>query len=500
MRTARSRIDPFAFSPAEIAGIRDAFRRAGFDEAGISGAFGVKNIPSIRDVPAETALRSTAAESPLNTLARMFIIGIPVAPEAAEKALGPMPLERLIAGGLLRDIGGRIYAEVKLTPIDGMLIAFDRSWEDEKVESPDHVMGPSDSARLLAGLVVRGDFESMLDVGAGCGYLTFLAARDSKRVVATDVNPRAATFLAFNAELNGMGKVDARTGDLFAPVAGERFDLVISNPPFMISPEDRLVYLNGGMKADAFCQKIAAEAPAYLKEGGCFQMLCNWVENAGKDWQERLRGWFEGTGCDTWVLRSSTTDPVSYAMNWMKLGHSDASSGDAARLEAWLEYYRAEKVAAIGAGAVVMRKRPGGDNWFRSFDGPGKISGPCGGQVLERIQALDYMARRVKDDAALMETVFRVSPHARLTQECGPSEQGWAQTRAYVQITQGFAYAEEVDTYFAELLVSCNGSRPLREAIARTAAAVGLETADIPSETAEVVRQLVDEGFLLPVA
>jgi methylase of polypeptide subunit release factors len=496
----RDRNSPFALSEADITGVRNAFAAAGFHEAGIAETFGVKSIPAIKDVSAETAHRNTSQATPLNTLARLFIMGLPVPPDSAVAALRGAALDRLIQGGLLRNKDGRLYAAVKITPIDGMLIAFDRTWEEDTAEAPDHVMGPSDSARLLAGLVIRGEFGSMLDVGAGCGFLTFLAARNCKRVVATDLNPRAAAFVDLNARLNGIRNIEARTGDLFAPVKGERFDLIISNPPFVISPEDRLVYLNGGMKADAFCRKIAGEAPAYLNEGGHFQMLCNWVEHAGAEWHDRLHGWFRGTGCDTWVLRSSTTDPVSYARNWMKLGQTGSGPGDAARLEAWLEYYREEKVSAIGGGAVVMRKRAGGDNWFRSFDGPPRISGQCGEEVLDRMRALDRMARALKDESALMAARFRVSPKARLTQECAPSETGWALQKATVQVTQGFAYVEEIDTLFGELLVSCDGKRTLREAIDRTAAALGLDAADIPAETGEVVRQLVDEGFLIPVA
>jgi methylase of polypeptide subunit release factors len=499
MMSGLTRNTPFALTDADIAGVRAAFRKAGFDEAGIAKAFGVKTIPAIKNVSPEAAIRGTAVETPLNTLARLFVIGLAVPSKTLEKALDGFPLSRLLAGGLLQEKAGKLYAAIKITPIDGMLIAFDRTWEDEKVEAPDHVMGPSDSARLLAGLVIRGEFESMLDVGAGCGYLTFLAAKNCARVVATDLNPRAAPFVELNARLNGIVNIEARTGDLFAPVQGERFDLIISNPPFIISPEDRLVYLNGGMKADAFCQKIAGEAPAYLKTGGYFQMLCNWVENTDRDWQERLQGWFAHTGCDAWVLRSSTTDPVTYAVNWMKHGHNDASSSeDPKRLEAWLEYYKSENVGAIGGGAVVMRKREGGDNWFRCFDGPEKITGPCGEDVLERMGSLDILAREARDEDALLKTVFRVSAKARLTQECSPTEAGWAQDRAFIQITQGFAYIEEIDTFFAELLVKCDGKRTLQASIGETVAALGLAPEDVPAETGEIVRQLVDEGFLIP--
>jgi methylase of polypeptide subunit release factors len=493
-----SRSRPFSLTSADLAKVREAFAAAGFDEARVAEACGAKTIAGLRDVPAELAWRRTSAETPLNTLIRLFVIGLGASPEAAKKALAPAPIERLVGGGLLRSKGGALRANLKMVPIDGLLVAFDRSWEGEKLEAPDHVMGPSESARRLAGVTLRGEVKDALDLGAGCGYLALLAARHAGKVVASDVNPRAAAFAELNAALNGIESMEALTGDLFAPVADRAFDLVFSNPPFMISPEDRLTYLSGGMKADAFCQRVATEVPRYLREGGYCQMLCSWVELEGGDWQERLRGWFEGSGCDVWVLRSSTTDAVSYAVGWVNTGHHEPAGEGSDRLNAWLEYYRQEKIQAIGAGVVTMRKRGGGDNWFRSFDGPERLAGPCGPHVLQRMQALDFLARRAADDEALMRSVLAVSPHARLTQECAPTAEGWAQAAAHVRIVEGFAYLEEVDTYVGELLVACDGKRTLRAAIDRTAKALGWGPEDVPEETAAIVRQLVDEGFLIP--
>ncbi len=495
-RTPRPRHRPFAFADAEFAGAREAFDAAGFEERAVAEACGARGIPSLAEVPAETAALRASSDSALHVLIRLFVIGLPSPAAEIRHAIAPAALESWMAGGLLVARGDLIAAAVKVTPCDGLLLAFDRDWPGQLREDSDHVMGPSDSARTLATLTMRDAVESSLDLGTGCGYLAFLLARHSERVVATDINPRAVAFTEFNAKLNRISNVEALAGDRFGPVEGRSFDLVVSNPPFMISPEDRIAYLSGGMKADAFARGIVEDAPRVLCAGGCLQMICNWVELEGVEWTDRLRGWFERTGCEAWVLRSSTTDPLSYALGWMGVGSVGASKRSAERLDAWLRYYAQEKIASIGAGAVTMR-RTDGTPWFRAFDGPDRAVGPCGDQVSERLRALSLMQGR--DEAAILATVFTPSPDLRLTQECRATPEGWAQASATIRMIRGLAYTEEVDTYVAELIAACDGARPLRDAIASTAAALGWSASDVPTETTEIVRQLVDEGFLSPL-
>ena len=494
-----TRSRPFSLSGADLDQVRAAFQAAGFDEASVAQALGVKSVASLKDVPPELAWQRTSADTPLHVLVRLFVIGGPAELQSARRALAPASIERLVEGGLLQPRGGAMWSTVKMVPVDGLIIAFDRTWEGDKEEAADHVMGPSDGGRSLANITLRLAGADCLDLGTGCGFLALLAARHGGRVVASDVNPRSRAFVELNARLNGIPGVEAVTGDLFAPVAGRKFDLVFSNPPYVISPDNRLVYMSGGMEGDAFCRRIVAEVPAFLREGGHFQMICNWIEEEGEDWASRLRTWFEGTGCDAWVLRSSTTDPRTYALTWMNIGRHDPA-GDERRLEEWLSYYREQGAHSIGAGIVTMKKRPAarGPAWFRAFDGPPRVLGPSGDAVRERMEALDFL-QTVTDDEALMASVFLASPKARLTQECEPTPAGWAQVSAHVHIQQGLAYVEEVDTYVAELITACDGHRTLRAAIDRTVAATGGEPGSAPAETADIVRQLVDEGFLLPV-
>lgn len=89
---------------------------------------------------------------------------------------------------------------------------------------------------------LEGDDGRALDLGTGSGAGAVFAARRGFQVTAVDLNPEAVRCARVNALLNHLeDRIDVREGDLFAPVAGERFDLVLFNPPFFRgSPRDRL--------------------------------------------------------------------------------------------------------------------------------------------------------------------------------------------------------------------------------------------------------------------
>ncbi|MBI4952698.1 MAG: methyltransferase [Myxococcales bacterium] len=486
---------PFSLSRDEIACLRQALAAADFGESSVAAALGVPSIDQIRRIPGAVALGLTGEGTSLHTLLRLFVLGAPVEREAARRSLAPLRLERALAGGLVKKRHAAVIGSVKMVPVDGLVLAFDRELPGDAGEAADHVMGPNESARLLSRLTIRRPVDNALDLGTGCGYLAFLLARHARRVVASDINPRALAFTAFNAELNAVDNVTTVCGDAFAPLAGQSFDAVVSNPPFMISPESRLLYLSGGMKADGFVQRLAAEVPAFLRTGGVFQMRCNWVELADTPWQERLAAWFRAGGCDAWVLRSSSTEAEAYARGWMRLGVADGEP-DPARLRAWLDYYAAEGIAAVGGGTVTLRKRaaPG---WFRAFDAPPSLGDGCGAALAERLDALTFLAERASDDA-LLQTVLRVAPGVRLVQECSIGAEGWVQEQARVTTPSALGYVEEIDVYVGELIAACDGARPVGAAVRHAAARAGMEPGDVPEATLDIVRQLVEEGFLLP--
>jgi HemK-related putative methylase len=115
--------------------------------------------------------------------------------------------------------------------------------------------------------------ERVLEIGAGLGLASVLAARAGARVVATDIVPEAVEATRANALLNGV-TIDARVGDCYAPVAGERFDLICSSPPQMPTPPARersdaqAAADNGGVDGWAVLDPIIAGACDHLRPGG----------------------------------------------------------------------------------------------------------------------------------------------------------------------------------------------------------------------------------------
>ena len=115
--------------------------------------------------------------------------------------------------------------------------------------------------------------ERVLEIGAGLGLAAVLAAKAGATVVATDVLPEAVEVMRANASLNGV-VVDARIGDCYAPVAGERFDLVCSNPPQMPTPPGRdrddaeAAADNGGADGWALLDRVIGGAHDHLVPGG----------------------------------------------------------------------------------------------------------------------------------------------------------------------------------------------------------------------------------------
>ena len=140
-----------------------------------------------------------------------------------------------------------------VVPHDDVLIASD---DPQGTIGGDYVPEVARASATLASLTIRKPVERALDVGTGNGIQAVLAARHAAAVVATDVSERALAFAEFNCALNGADNVELRLGSFLEPVAGERFGLVVSNPPFAISPENDLVFRDSGLGRDRVSEDL----------------------------------------------------------------------------------------------------------------------------------------------------------------------------------------------------------------------------------------------------
>jgi len=440
-------------------------------------------------------LRRLAAPKPLHTIIKLFSLRQWQQAGEVSAALAPVSVDGLAAAGLLEHGPRGIRARVGLSVHRDVVLAHDApDPEQPAVLEPDHVLGTNAPAVTLDCLTVRRRVRRTLDLGVGGGVQSLFAARHSDGVVAVDKNPRAIAFARFNARLNGVSGVDFREGDLFAPVAGERFDLIVSNPPYVISPESRYVFQDGGRPGDSLSEEVVRRAPAHLEEGGFATILVNWALREGEEWDAPPRRWVEGSGCDAWLLRGDLQDGLTYAAVWNR-GRGPSEYGPA--IDRWVEYYRESGIASIGMGAVVLRRRGGGHNWVRTDAMPGDPKTACHEQILRVFAAQDRLSGE-PGDAAILARRFRLVEEHLIAQTLRRSGHQYAIADAEIQLTEGLRFRGTVDPYTLHLLQRCDGARTLGEVVEELLARGGADRDRLTAVVAEAARRLAGLGFLVP--
>jgi len=307
-------------------------------------------------------------------------------------------------------------------------------------------------------------------------------------VVATDVNPRALAFARLNARLNGVENLELREGSYFEPVAGERFDALTCNPPYVISPESRYAYRDSGLPGDTVSRRVVEQAPELLEEGGFAHILVSWAHPPG-DWSSPLEPWVEGRGCDTWLLYFGSDDPVTHASEWLKPVARDEPAAFAERLDEWLDYLRGLGIEAIGHGAVILRRRSGGQNWTRRDRIPLDRLEQASDHILRVFETQDYL-ESLDDDRRLLDETFALVDQHHLEER---RRRGRLEGTA-LSLDEGLGFRTALDEHTAELVPLLDGTRPLRDVLAQLAAG---EPERFESAALPAVRRLLELGFLV---
>jgi SAM-dependent methyltransferase len=431
-------------------------------------------------------LRRLGDADELAVLVRLFLLGVPVARTRVD-TLVRTELRTLLGGaGLLLEDGELVHGAARVVPHDDLLIASDHASAAEG--HADHVPGVHRPSVALAHLTVRGSGERALDVGTGNGIQALLLASHASHVTATDVNARALSYAAFNAALNGVSNVETRRGSYFEPVEGEQFDLVVANPPYVISPETSYLFRDAGLRGDEVSEQVVRAAPAALATGGFASILIAWTIDPA-DASARPRAWLHGSGCDGYLLHTSTDDPIETASLWNRelLDRPDAYA-DA--LDRWLAYYRKLEIGQIGYACVVLRKRADGrDGWFRAQQLPRVGLAPAS-LHLRRLFDVQERLAALEGDAALLDLPVRAAENLVIAQESRFTERRWRQESLTIRFETGLPFSAELDRHTAHLIRNLDGSRTLREALA---AAVDAEDAEAGLALA---RQMLEVGFL----
>jgi methylase of polypeptide subunit release factors len=491
-----------------------------------------QTIPAL--LAADRAVRRDEGNAALAAVVRLWLLAEPQTEETLDAALPGIGAKGLLELGLVKPVPGTglLTAMSDLRPYgwepneDGsggaeLWVASDlAAHQQEGVLRHDHVLGIGQASTTLVQTTVRRHTERALDLGTGCGIQTFHLLHHCEHVTATDISERALAFTRFNILLNAGAlsvdparpedRVSLRLGSLLDPVAGEEFGLVVSNPPFVITPRsagedasDQFTYRDGGLPGDEIVATLVAALPGVLAPGGTAQMLGNWEVPAGADWQERPRAWVR-QGTDAWFIQREQVGPEQYAETWLQ----DASEGrdrqhyrDA--YAAYLADFESRNVEGIGFGMVWLRRPVApGQAPFTRFEEIGyPIEQPIGPHLGAAVERADWLAAHTLEDAHLLVA-------EDVTEE--RHQQPGAEHPGVILLRQGAGLRRTnlLSTELAGFVSACDGDLTAGQIAGALEALLGggmtgesgFDAGSFRSGLLADVANLVRDGFLIPAA
>ncbi len=482
-------------------------------------------LPALRSVRA--ALAAGTDSSPVAVLTALFMLGEPVLATALDAALPRTGAAGAAVIGLVGepDEAGYVRARVDLRPHEAVDDAGEIRWwvasdlgelVTGRALAPDHVLGIGGAGLTLAGLTPRTRVRNALDLGCGCGIQTLYLLRHAEHVVATDISERALAFTAFNAALAGVcvtgdpdagsggggGRLELLRGSLLEPVAGRRFDLIASNPPFVLTPpavrEAGLPLMEYRDAGGPVLPELVAGLREHLEPGAAAVMLGNWEHRGADSWREAVATWIP-EGLDGWVIEREVQDPVEYATMWLRDGgltpERDAEGFDAA-LGAWIDDFEVRGVQGVGFGYLIVHRplRPR-DPWRLLEEVTTSGQGVLGHHVADVLESRERLASL--DDDAVADLRPVLAPDVTEERHLIPG----AAEPTVILLRQGGGLGRTIraSTVMAALAGVADGELSVGQIASAVVALSGLTGSDAATlrvEMIEAARHLLVTGFL----
>lgn len=427
-------------------------------------------------------------------LLRLLVEGAEVSRSDIEKTL-PLSGEELKGFGLLIDDGRGLRSALRIRPTAEGYFA-----DDFPVRllnnADDFVMGVAPTTRMVRSLVPPGTPKSILDLCCGGGWLALTSAKEGVKVTGTDLNPRALEIARFNAALNGIEGIDWREGGWFEPVMGEKFDLIISNPPFVITPGSQAIALDTPDN-DSLLPTLLKGLPEHLNEGGFACFLLDWPFRTIESWNEIPLSFVPGDGVQTYLFEVHRKSPSEYAGHWVaqdpRFKEPEARMSE---VERWVRHFEKKGYQGLSSGFVVMRKCDRGDEWTLadSREIPG-FNAETPDEIL-RIFEGNLWTRKTQKD--LLDVCFGVPEGIRQSSESTLVDGEWEPESIKLTSPGMIAYDGHVDLALLKIIEAASASRVVRDILPILASEVGSTPDAIADRVRVLVKELVGLGLLTP--
>jgi hypothetical protein len=279
-------------------------------------------------------------------------------------------------------------------------------------------------------------------------------------------------------------------------VADQRFDLITTNPPYVMSPPAggrRLTYRESERVSDGLVERIVRDGPSHLNDGGVLQILGNWAHPTGGSWQDRLAGWIAPAGCDAHVVQREVLDAGEYAELWLADAGLVGAPTYRRRYAEWLDYFESLGIEAVGLGWITLHRTGRDVPDVRMEHWPYAIEEPIAPALGYGLEAVDLSHRW--SDADLLTQTLLVADHVVEERTGMP---GAADPQHIVLRQQrGYRRATEVDAALAGVVGACDGELSLDLILAAVASLVDSDADELRAHLLPRVRTLLVEGFLV---
>jgi methylase of polypeptide subunit release factors len=424
--------------------------------------------------------------------ARLFAYRDAVRPEIVTELLGEQLAAALRDAGALRPDQELVRSSLRLMPFAELLLA-----SDEVDAREDPVMGPGATTLELWRAMSVEPGTRVLDIGCGAGSLALAAVRaGAGEVVGVDLDARAVAYARFNAKLNRIERTRFEVGDLAAPVVGERFDLVVSQPPFVMQPPSltATTYLHGGRRGDELTHRMLGMLPPLLGEHGRALVLFDTADDDAL--MDRIATALGDAPLRIIAVAAAGLDAEQQALGYAAATHAQLGPEYAAAAIAYREHLRELGIERTRHVLLALERVDDARPRFAARVEPRSAQPVDAAELAQLRAALDAAAR---PDTELLRSRVCVSPHAWLVHERAlrPSaDEADADERLRVHFAGGRALDRELTPAAAALIEILADTDSLAEAIERYAEACEASPAEVAAGVARFVRDSLVSGLL----
>lgn len=332
------------------------------------------------------------------------------------------------------------------------------------------VMGIGGATTTLLDLTPSTHVGRALDLGCGSAVQTMFLNAD--RIIATDIDERAlaaANHTCFlsgmrnlepNVWRNGDAVIEFRQGSLLEPVQGQRFDLIVSNPPFVIAGAGH-THRDSPYEGDGMTRELLVNLPEHLNVGGKAILLTSWLHMQGEDWSSRIRAW-QPAGASMWVAQRQVLDLQMYVDVW----GDDAALAQDDR-DAWITRLEQLGCEGIGFGWIVLERSA--NPWCEIEDVTDAARIPNGAELERQLEAFAA-------EFSAIEMLF---------EPLAFNETHWRGDLV-------------LDPFIAAVLTQVRGGSTVSEAIDHVAVTLPVDADDLLAVTLQWARIALRQGYLTP--